>query len=261
MEPTTQQPPAIELDTSVRLSDGRILAYTDLGPRAAPIVMYFHGAPSSRLDLVLLGLADVFTEMNIRVVSPERPGYGGSSPKPGRRLENWPTDVAALADHLGVERFAVIGVSSGGPYTVACAALLPDRVAGLGVIAGVTDMAWDGAWDGLLEHEAALMRLGDEASAVTWCEEHLGPDGSGFVEEFSDLPDVDAQVLQDEAFAAAFATTMSEFAKGWAASPKTSPCRADRGRSTPPPSPRRLESSTAKPTRSCRSPTDATPPT
>jgi pimeloyl-ACP methyl ester carboxylesterase len=210
MNQTMQSHAPAERDTSVRLSDERILAYTDLGPKDAPTVMYFHGAPSSRLDLALLGLEPTFTELNIRVVSPDRPGYGGSSPQPGRSLHDWPTDVAALADHLGVNRFAAIGASSGGPYAVVCAAFLPERVVGVGVVAGVTDMGWTPAWDGLLENEATLMSIGDEANAFAWCEEHLGPDGSGFIEEFSDLPDVDAKVLQDDATAAALATTMSE---------------------------------------------------
>jgi pimeloyl-ACP methyl ester carboxylesterase len=171
-ETTTRDIPAGR-DHSLRLPDGRTLAYTDLGTPNGPTIMYFHGAPSSRLDLALLGLDVTFHELEVRVVSPDRPGYGGSSPRPGRRREDWPTDVAALADHLGVTRFAVMGASSGGAYAVACAALLPERVTSAGVIAGVTDMGWPPAWEGLDDNEAALMRIGDEAGAVAWCEEHL----------------------------------------------------------------------------------------
>jgi pimeloyl-ACP methyl ester carboxylesterase len=198
-------------DHALSLADGRTLAFTDLGPPDGATVMYFHGAPSSRLDLALLGLEATFDELGVRVVSPDRPGYGGSSPQPRRRLEDWPADVAALADHLGVHRLAVIGASSGGPYVVACAALLPERVASAGIIAGLTDMGWPPAWGGIGANEAALMRLGDEAEAVTWCEEHYGADGSGFADEgFDDLPAVDAAVLDDEATAAAFVTTFAE---------------------------------------------------
>jgi pimeloyl-ACP methyl ester carboxylesterase len=198
-------------DHTLVLTDGRTLAFTDLGPPDGAAVMYFHGAPSSRLDLALLDLEATFHELGVRVVSPDRPGYGGSSPQPGRRLQDWPADVAALADHLGVPRLAVMGASSGGAYAVACAALLPERVASAGIIAGVTDMGWPPAWEGIGENEAALMRLGDEAEAVAWCEEHYGADGAGFAEDgFDDLPAADAAVLDDEATAAALATTFAE---------------------------------------------------
>ena len=109
------------IDTTMTLPDGRSLAYTDCGAPDGPLVVYFHGAPTSRLDLI--GLEESFSALGVRVVSPDRPGYGRSSPQPGRGFNDWPGDVAALADHLGVERFAVMGLSSGGPYVVACAAL------------------------------------------------------------------------------------------------------------------------------------------
>jgi len=117
----------VTLDASMTLPDGRVLAYTDLGASSNPLVLYCHGAPSSRLDLV--AFEDALTALDVRVVSADRPGYGRSSPQAGHHLEDWPADVAALADHLGVERFAVMGASSGGPYAVASAALLLDRVA------------------------------------------------------------------------------------------------------------------------------------
>jgi pimeloyl-ACP methyl ester carboxylesterase len=208
-ETTTRDLSAVG-DHSLHLPDGRTLAFTDLGPPKGSPVMYFHGAPSSRLDLALLGLDATFHALDVRVVSPDRPGYGGSSPQTGRRLEDWPSDVAALADHLGLARFAVMGISSGGPYAVICAALLPERVASAGVIAGVTDMAWLPAWDGFEDNEAALMCIGDEAGAVAWCEEHYGADGSRFAEGLSDLPAADAAMLNDEAFAAALLTTFNE---------------------------------------------------
>ena len=107
-------------DSSITLADGRLLAYTDIGAPGGPVVMYFHGAPSSRLDTTVF--EDAFAALDVRMVSADRPGYGGSSPQPGRHREDWPSDVAALADRLGVERFAVMGVSSGGPYAVACSA-------------------------------------------------------------------------------------------------------------------------------------------
>jgi pimeloyl-ACP methyl ester carboxylesterase len=196
------------IDTVLTLPDGRSLAYTDCGEPADPLVVYFHGAPTSRLDLV--GAEESFRAFGVRVVSPDRPGYGGSSPQAGRGFSDWAPDVAALADHLGAERFAVMGLSSGGSYAVACAALLPERIVSAGVVAGVTDMGWPGAWEGYEQSEATLMRIGDEAAAVRWCEEHYGPDGSRFFESVGEMAAADTALLEDEAIANAFFTTVSE---------------------------------------------------
>jgi len=73
----------------------------------------------------------------IRLISYARPSYGGSSPQPGRNVASAATDVAAIADALGIDRFAVMGASGGGPHALACAALLPDRVVGAVTLAGV----------------------------------------------------------------------------------------------------------------------------
>ena len=190
------------------LADGRTLAYTDCGASSGPLVLYFHGAPTSRLDLV--GLDETFGSLGVRVVSPDRPGYGVSTPRPCRHLNDWADDVAALADHLGTERFATMGISSGGPYVVACAALLPARVASVAVVAGVTDMAWPHAWDGYPTEEAAIMRLGDEDAAVRWCEEHYGVDGSRFLDGEMDLAPADLEFMADKATASGLLTSITE---------------------------------------------------
>jgi pimeloyl-ACP methyl ester carboxylesterase len=196
-------------DASVTLSDGRKLAYTDLGASSGPVVMYFHGAPTSRLDLSMFD--DAFAVRDVRVVSPDRPGYGESSPQPGRCREDWPADITALADHLGVERCAVVGLSSGGPYAVVSAALVPDRVAAAGVVSGVTDFGWPGAWDGYPEDEQTLMRIGDEGQGTAWCEARYGPDGSRYMEGgLGELAPADQAALADEAFATALMTAVGE---------------------------------------------------
>lgn len=183
------------LDATLALPDGRVLAYTDLGVADGPLAFYFHGAPSSRLDLVPLDRE--LAERGVRVVSPDRPGYGGSSPQPGRQLHDWPADVAALADHLGRDRFAVVGLSSGGPYVVACAALLPERVVAAAVIAGVTDVSWPGYFDDYGELWIDVMRAGGEADAERWCDEHLGPDGSKLMDHDLQLCPADEAFLAD----------------------------------------------------------------
>jgi pimeloyl-ACP methyl ester carboxylesterase len=108
------------------LPDGRRMTYSDYGDPAGPVVLECVGTPQSRLPFAQqVALAEQF---GCRMLMPDRPGFGGSDPEPGRSLEDWPADAAALMDALGVERFAVSGGSGGGPYAVACGVLLGDRV-------------------------------------------------------------------------------------------------------------------------------------
>lgn len=198
----------------VSLGGGRHIAYTDIGDESGPCVFFFHGAPLSRLHLV--GFEARFAALGLRVVSPDRPGYGRSSPQPGRSMADWPKDVAALADALGIGRFLVAGHSSGGPYGVACAAVLTDRVLAGAVLAGVTDMAWPGAWDGYVEDEIRLMRMPDEGAALAWCTERFGADGGGFLEHPWEFPAPDAAVLADETFGRAVAEAFRQGIAGYA---------------------------------------------
>jgi pimeloyl-ACP methyl ester carboxylesterase len=196
-------------DSQIRLRDGRWLAYTDIGESDRPSMLFFHGAPSSRLRLVYL--EDEIRAAGIRVISPDRPSYGGSSPQPGRSIIDWPRDVEALTEVLGIQRFGVAGHSSGGPYAVAVAALLPDRVSGLVTLGGVTDMAWPGAWEGYFESELELMRMPDEGSVVAWCVEHFGQDGSGFMSASGiELPEADLPLYEDERIASMLAVARAE---------------------------------------------------
>src|ERR1035441_6500144 len=104
------------------LGDGRDIGWLELGePDGAP-VFAFHGTPGSRLQLTIDETA--IGDAGVRLVCPDRPGYGLSTFQPGRRLVDWPGDVAHLADHLGIGRFAVMGISGGGPHAAACAAML-----------------------------------------------------------------------------------------------------------------------------------------
>ena len=196
-------------NSHVRVSGGRELAYTDIGEPGGPCVFFFHGAPMSRLHLAYL--EQQFVAQGVRVISPDRPAYGGSSPQPGRSMASWPSDVAALADALGIDRFVVAGHSTGGPYAVACAALLPGRVLAALVFGGVTDMGWSGAWDGYVESEKEIMRLPDEAAAIAWCAERYGADGSGFFTASGfEFAEPDTALLADEQVGAALNSALAE---------------------------------------------------
>jgi pimeloyl-ACP methyl ester carboxylesterase len=119
----------------LQLSDGRTLAWLDLGEPDAPTLFYFHGFPGSRLEVALA--ESVLSRERFRLIAVDRPGMGQSSFQPNRRLADWPRDVRELADSLGCERFAVLGVSGGGPYALACARYLPERLTAVGVVAGL----------------------------------------------------------------------------------------------------------------------------
>lgn len=128
-------------DNTILLPAGRKLAYAEFGRADGLPVLYFHGSPSSRLEPLLLGDA-LLARVGLRVIAPDRPGLGGSGFQPGRRLTDWPADVAALADALGLDRFAVLGNSGGGPYVAACAAKIPDRLQVAVIVSGGWRMDW-----------------------------------------------------------------------------------------------------------------------
>jgi pimeloyl-ACP methyl ester carboxylesterase len=107
-------------------------------PNGTPM-LGFHGTPGSRF---MLRLADgAASELGIRLIAPERPGFGLSTFQKGRTLAGWARDVEAFTQALGVERFAVAGVSGGGPYAAACAAMLPHRVTAAGFVSPIGPLA------------------------------------------------------------------------------------------------------------------------
>ncbi len=111
---------------TMTLADGRTLAFEDYGdPEGRPVV-FTHGFGDSRL---IRNPDDALTRsLGVRVIAPDQPGVGGSSPKRGRRMVDWGADVEELVDHLGIDGFAVAGHSGGGPHALAIAYHFPDRV-------------------------------------------------------------------------------------------------------------------------------------
>lgn len=118
------------LNNSITLPDGRTLSYADIGHKDDYPVIYFHGFPGSRLEAKFS--RHICPQVGARVISVERPGYGNSCFYRNRKLSEWPQDVLVLADRLGIERFSILGVSSGGVYALACAAAIPDRLLSVG---------------------------------------------------------------------------------------------------------------------------------
>jgi pimeloyl-ACP methyl ester carboxylesterase len=127
----------------VALDDGRTLRAYDTGAGARTLVWH-HGSPQTGAPLA--PLLEAAARRDIRLVSYARPGYGGSTPRPGRDVASAATDVAAVADALGLDRFAVMGASGGGPHALACAAVLGDRVTGVVSLAGLAPYDGDEGW-------------------------------------------------------------------------------------------------------------------
>jgi pimeloyl-ACP methyl ester carboxylesterase len=117
------------------LRDGRRLGYAEFGAPDGRPVIYCHGFPASRLEMRLGH--EAAARSGIRLIAPDRPGYGLSDFQPGRRISDWPRDAAELADALALGRFGVLGISGGGPYAIACAAALPGRVTVAGIVCGL----------------------------------------------------------------------------------------------------------------------------
>ncbi len=146
------------------LADGRQLAYLQIGPADGAPVISCHGGLSSRLDIA--PAAATADELGVRIVSPDRPGVGGSWRQPGRSVLDWPADVAELADHLGLERFALLGWSVGGMYAQACAVRLAARVRALALVASVIPRAWSGMTEEINRMDRVFMRLSGAASPI-----------------------------------------------------------------------------------------------
>ena len=128
---------------SVRLGDGRTLAYAEWGDPDGWPVLGCHGSPSSRLERHVEDHG-AYRRWGVRLIVPDRPGFGCSDPHPGRRIMDWPADIGYLLDHLGIDRFAVLSLSGGAAYALACAHVFGDRVRAVGVLGGAPppDVPW-----------------------------------------------------------------------------------------------------------------------
>jgi pimeloyl-ACP methyl ester carboxylesterase len=188
------------------LPDGRILAYVQWGRPAGPVVVLCH--PATRI--VQPGW-DVAEALGIRVVSPDRPGTGGSAFQPGRSILDWPADIAALMDHLGVERFSVVGVSACTPYALACGVQLGNSVDMVGVVAGTVpreDVSDPLGALGQPDREAALAELLRQSESVA-------ADIAASVRRVGERPDPDGPLYRrPEVQAALLAATRETYRQG-----------------------------------------------
>jgi pimeloyl-ACP methyl ester carboxylesterase len=144
-------------NNQIRLPDGRALGYAEYGDPQGKPVLFFTGAPSSRFLHPPTGPTEA---LGARLVVLERPGFGLSDFQPRRTLLNWPDDVAAASEALGIERFAVAGISAGAPYAAACAYKIPQRLTRVAIISGVGPMDTPGA----IEEMPRVRQLGTKVA-------------------------------------------------------------------------------------------------
>jgi len=132
----------------IQLADGRDLAWLEVGDPQGTPVMAFHGAPGRGMEFALHHATAL--RCGVRLIAVDRPGYGHSSHQPNKCLSDWPGDISQLGDHLGLERFGVMGHSAGGPYALACARFLSNRLFGCGVLSGLAPPARASLTEGML---------------------------------------------------------------------------------------------------------------
>jgi pimeloyl-ACP methyl ester carboxylesterase len=118
-----------------RLADGRKLEYLVEGPADGVPLVFHHGTPGGAVRFA--PLAEAAGRHGLRLVSPGRPGYGASTPDLGRSVADVAADITGLLDAIGADQFLSLGVSGGGPHSLACAALLPGRCVAAASVAGV----------------------------------------------------------------------------------------------------------------------------
>jgi pimeloyl-ACP methyl ester carboxylesterase len=199
------------MERAVHTPDGRTLAVEDAGDPAGRVVLVHLGTPNSRY---LYGpwVADA-AGRGLRLIGYDRPGYGGSTPQPGRSIADCAGDVRAICAALEIDRLAMWGWSGGGAHVLACAALLPDLVAAAASLASIAPYGAEGLdwFAGMSQDDVAYNRLlltDPEAARAQidkdW-EGFLAASASEIAQGFASLAaPVDAAVLEGDGEMAAW---------------------------------------------------------
>lgn len=189
----------------VRSADGRRwLAVSQRGKiKGGSPVFLLHGTPGSRVGPSPRD--GLLYRLGVRLITYDRPGYGGSDRHIGRRVGDVAADVEAIADHLGLETFAVVGRSGGGPHALACAALLPERVTRVAVLVGLAPSEADGLdWfegmtrSNIIEYTQARKGRGTLAAHLAPAVEEIRDDPVRLVHAlYDELTEADREVVAD----------------------------------------------------------------
>ena len=125
-----------KLEGNVAVGDDRQIGFAEFGDPQGRAIFWLHGTPGARRQIPVEARVYAETEQ-IRLIGVDRPGIGSSTPAPVRQRLDFADDLRTIADTLGIDKMAVVGLSGGGPYTLGCAAAMPDRVVAAGVLGGV----------------------------------------------------------------------------------------------------------------------------
>ncbi len=207
----------------VRTGDGRLLSVEEWGdPGGKPIIL-FHGTPGSRFGP--RPRAALLYRLGIRLIVYDRPGYSDSHRLPDREVAHAAPDVEAIADACGLETFAVAGRSGGGPYALACAALLPHRVTRAAVLVGLAPRDAEGLdwFAGMIPSNVASFTVAERGRAAL--EERIQSQVDAIRADpvahlpflVDELPDSDRDVLANYAIRNMLASNFSEAFKNSAA--------------------------------------------
>ena len=135
-------------DRTLDLKDGRTLGYAEYGEQVGTPILLFHGTPGSRLEGGLFERAA--QAYHVRIIVADRPGYATSSPMRHGSLLGYVADVVTLVDALHIDTFAVLGASGGGPFALACAAKIPERVRCCGLMSAIGPLALPHSMDDMI---------------------------------------------------------------------------------------------------------------
>jgi pimeloyl-ACP methyl ester carboxylesterase len=148
-----------KLEGNVAVGDDRQLGFAEFGDPQGRAIFWLHGTPGARRQIP--AEARVYAEENhIRLIGIDRPGIGASTPHQYDNVVAFADDLRTVADTLGIDKMAVIGLSGGGPYTLGCAAAMPDRIVAVGVLGGVAPTVGTDAISG------GLMSLGSQVAPL-----------------------------------------------------------------------------------------------
>ena len=187
----------------LKTANDRVVGFAEYGDSTGVPVITCHGGPGSRMSPKRN--AEEAAAAGFRLIGIDRPGYGESAPLPGRSIADWTNDALAVADYLELKNFFVEGTSTGGSYSLATASLAPDRVLGVLVCCGMTDMSWaNEVPEARMEGALAIWQSADRAAAIAIAVDQFGKHGE---KRFIPNPDApfklsppDIEVVRDPAF-------------------------------------------------------------
>ena len=138
---------SMQTDKKIKLSDGRILGFAEYGDSLGFPVFYFHGGQESRLSSLFMDSTAKI--LNIRIISPDRPGIGISTFQDNRQFMDWGNDITQLANSLKLNKYSVFGLSGGAPHVLACILSDSSRIENASIISGATPYDYKGTLKGM----------------------------------------------------------------------------------------------------------------